>query len=109
MGEKINDPYKKDKKTKNMAEKFADGVLTRMQKSRSVLASVVVILMLSLFINYKAITKLAVVVRTNEDTVEPTTVKPTKDKPNLTTVPKEKASTVNETVSFLEDLYGVTK
>lgn len=109
LGNKLKDPYSdKSKKEKDVAESMVGGLITRMQRSRPILAGIALALMLSLFVNYRTISKLSVLARGEEDTMEPNMYSPVREKPEQSTSPRPgKKPVKDETVQFLEQLYGV--
>ena len=81
-----------------------------MQRSRPLLATKALILMLSLFVNYRTITKLSMLARGEEDTIEPNMYFPAREKADQPVFPKpSKKSVRDDTVQYLEALYGVKK
>lgn len=113
IGNKIKDPYKKSSgdDDKHKASKIVGGLIDKMQRSRPILASMALILALSLFINYKTIPKVLATSRSEEEgmmTVPVPVREPPSKKPD---VPNDKVLTdaKEETVKYFEKLYGVKK
>lgn len=112
VGEKIKDPSSsKDDttKTKRNPAQLAAWVITKMQSSRRFCAFIMVVLILSLFMNYKAVIKAAVLPVRQEDG-EPIPTTPIKEPKEAPTAPKDHADRRKEiyedTVKELHLLYG---
>lgn len=119
VGEKIKDPA--SSKRGNLGQSQENGkerwnvlaarwCIDKMQKSRKFLATVVTLLILSLFVNYKLASKLAVVMpRSNEEQVQ-AEKPPPKDPKEVPTIPRKDSSErdvlFEQTVRELKDLYG---
>lgn len=89
--------------------------VTKMQESKRFLAVILVTLILSLFVNYKVITKLSIMVlppRNNEEKMKNETP-PLKEPKEVSTIPNNRTSDRNElfdqTVRELKNLYGETR
>jgi hypothetical protein len=121
VGEKINDPASSKRgggspqdKKEGLPVKAARWCIEKMQKSRKFLATIVTILIISIFINYKLISKVATLmpVRNEENPaqVEAPSSKKSKEVP---TVPRKDSSErdvlLEQTVRELKDLYGESK
>lgn len=119
VGEKIKDSTDSkesatkvtDRRRGQLAATAAQWCINKMQTSRRFLATVLTVLILSLFINYKAIGKLAAVIppRNNDENV-PTEAPLTKEPKELPTVPRQDNSErdvlYDQTVRELKSLYG---
>jgi hypothetical protein len=86
--------------------------IDKMQKSRRFLASVMTLLIISLFINYKVVSKLNSVMPRNEEQV--TEGKPASKEPKeVPTIPRkdvtERDVLLEQTVRELKDLYGESR
>ncbi len=83
--------------------------IEKMQTSRRFLASIVTLLVISLFINYKMVTKLNSVIPRNEEQVvegKPASKEP-KELPTIPLKPdSERAALLEQSVRELKDLYG---
>lgn len=107
-GRKLKYPYKdEDSEAQTLPTKVVGGLISRLQKSRRLIAALCLALMLSLFINYKAISKLVVIARANEEYIEPAQTPPVREKPDQPMMPRKPNKTSKETIIFLENLYGV--
>ena len=89
--------------------------VTKMQESKRFLAVILVTLILSLFVNYKVITKLSTMVlppRNNEEKMKNDTP-PLKEPKEVPTIPNNRTSDRDElfdqTVRELKNLYGETR
>ncbi len=89
--------------------------VTKMQESKRFLAVILVTLILSLFVNYKVITKLSIMVlppRNNEEKMKNETP-PLKEPKEVSTIPNNRTSDRDElfdqTVRELKNLYGETR
>ena len=89
--------------------------VTKMQESKRFLAVILVTLILSLFVNYKVITKLSTMVlppRNNEEKMENESP-PLKEPKEVPTIPNNRTSDRDElfdqTVRELKNLYGETR
>ena len=89
--------------------------VTKMQESKRFLAVILVTLILSLFVNYKVITKLSTMVlppRNNEEKMKNDTP-PLKEPKEVPTIPNNRTSDRDElfdqTVRELKNLYGKTR
>ena len=89
--------------------------VTKMQESKRFLAVILVTLILSLFVNYKVITKLSIMAlppRNNEEKMKNETP-PLKEPKEVSTIPNNRTSDRNElfdqTVRELKNLYGETR
>ncbi len=89
--------------------------VTKMQESKRFLAVVLVALILSLFVNYKVITKLSIMVlppRNNEEKMKNESP-PLKEPKEVPTIPNNRTSDRDElfdqTVRELKNLYGETR
>lgn len=120
VGEKINDPSasnqgpserSRNSSHKNYPKLIARWLITKMQGSRKFLATVITLLLLSLFVNYKVITKIspATLPRDEEQTHEGTP--DPKENAPVPTVPSqnksEKDLLFEQTKKELQHLYGV--
>lgn len=118
IGEKINDPNTSGQGASNRTQNrttrqypvlAARWVMNKMQNSRRFLASIITILLLSLFVNYKVISKLSVVAPRNEEHVQPATPDP-KESKEVPTIPRkdktEREILLEQTVRELKHLYG---
>lgn len=109
LGNRLKDPYAdKSKKQGDLAQEAVGGLITRMQRSRPLLAAIALALMLSLFVNYRTISKLSVLARGEEDVMGPNMYIPAREKADQPVFPKPSKKAVREdTVKYLESLYGV--
>lgn len=118
IGEKINDPNTSRSGASGGTQNRGKGqyavlaarwVMSQMQNSRYFLASVITILLLSLFVNYKVISKLSAVVPRNEEHVKLATPDP-KESKEVPTIPRkdktEREVLFEQTVEELKHLYG---
>ena len=121
VGEKINDPASSERggsssqdKKEGLPVKAARWCIEKMQKSRKFLATIVTILIISVFINYKLISKITTLMpprsEENHTQVEAPASKEPKEVP---TVPRKDSSErdilLEQTVRELKDLYGESK
>jgi flagellar biosynthesis/type III secretory pathway M-ring protein FliF/YscJ len=87
-------------------------LMDKMQNSRRFLAIVLMVLMLSLFINYKVIGKLTAMMPRSDDQIEPTQP-PAKEKKEQPTIPRppssERDALYEQTVRELKSLYGESR
>ena len=116
IGEKINDPNASRQGNTDRSQprvKYpvlaARWVMTKMQSSRRFLATVITILILSLFVNYRVINKLSAVAPRDEKQVHATTPQ-SQELKETPTVPRkdktEKEILFEQTVRELKNLYG---
>lgn len=87
-------------------------LMNRMQGSRQFLAIVLVVLMLSLFINYKAIGKLMALAPRSDEQIEPSQPPATEQKaqPTIPRPPSsERDALYEQTVRELKSLYGESR
>lgn len=118
VGEKIKDKdaSKESASGKEKKSQFASNVarwiVDRMQNSRRFATTVLVVLMLSLFVNYKVISKLIVLAPRSDETAEPHQPTATEQK-ELPTVPRpasnDRDALYEQTVRELKSLYGETR
>lgn len=121
VGEKINDPASSERgggsardKKQRLLVKAARWCIEKMQKSRKFLAAIVTVLIISVFINYKLISKITTLMpprsEENPAQVEAPASKEPKEVP---TVPRKDSSErdvlLEQTVRELKDLYGESK
>lgn len=120
VGEKINDPNASNQRPseraantghKNYPKLAARWLITKMQSSRKFLATVITLLLLSLFVNYKVITKISPVIPPrDEEQIREGTPDPKENAP-IPTVPSqnksEKDLLFEQTKEELKHLYGV--
>jgi hypothetical protein len=117
VGEKIKDTdaskeratgKTQDRKKMQFASSAARWCVNQMQSSRRFLTIVLMVLILSLFINYKVVSKLAVLTPRQDEQVEPHTA-PTVEKQERPTIPRppsERDALYEQTVRELKVLYG---
>lgn len=121
VGEKIKDSPSsrkgggrraQDNKKEQLAVRAARWVIGKMQTSRRFAATVVTVLLISLFINYKTIGKLTTLVPRQDDKTQ-TGAPPTKEPKELPTIPRKDSSErdvlYEQTVRELNNLYGETR
>lgn len=117
VGEKIKDTdaskeravgKSQDRKKMQFASSVARWCVDRMQSSRQFLTIVLMVLMLSLFINYKVVSKLAVLAPRQDEQAEPHTAPTTekKEHPTIPLPPSERDALYEQTVRELKVLYG---
>lgn len=126
VGEKIKDKdasagsatgTEQDKKKSSWLANAASGCVDKMQKSRRFLAIVLLVFMLSLFINYKVIGKLIALAPQRSDEHTAPHQPPTAEKKELPTIPQpdkdqkdnahtERDAIREQTVRELKVLYG---
>lgn len=117
VGEKIKDTdaskerttgKTQDRKKMHFATTAARWCFIRMQSSRRFLTIVMLTLLLSLFINYKVVSKLAAIAPRQDEQVEPHQA-PAAEKQDLPTLPRppsERDALYEQTVRELKVLYG---
>lgn len=111
FGERIKDPYK-DKpaqdKTKTKIAKAVGKFIDKMQSSRKLMAFVAMLLVISLFVNYKTIKQLVLRKDDEQHSAPAQAVEPeSKKRP---TIPSKKPEDMRrETLEFLETVYGAKK
>lgn len=118
VGEKIKDSADSKesaakapgRRRSEFATTAAQWCIDKMQTSRRFLATVLTLLILSLFINYKAIGKLAAVIPPRNEEHVPADAPQTKEQKELPTIPRpdnsERDVLYDQTVRELKSLYG---
>lgn len=110
FGDRIKDPYKDkpDDKTKSKIARAVSKLIDKMQASRKLMACIALLLVISLFVNYKTIKQL-VLRKDDEQHSAPSQAIEPEAKKRPTIPSKKPEDTRAETLEFLETVYGVKK
>ena len=121
IGEKINDPASSKRgngssqnKVEPLPVKAARWCIDKMQKSKKFLTTIVIVLIISVFINYKLISKITTLMppRTEENPAQ-VEAPASRDPKEVPTIPRKDSSErdvlFEQTVRELKDLYGESR